>query len=102
MSQALDCTIEGLTAAAIQSAREVGELECELAKSIATIDELDRAAAASTARSAELSREVEEQPSKPFAHLKNTGGKGLGFARMAGIELEARPSVCTTYPMMDS
>ncbi len=59
-SQAQDRTIEGLTTAAIQSARKVGELECELAKSIATIDELHRAAAASTARFADLSREVEE------------------------------------------
>ena len=41
-SQAQDRTIEGLTAAAAESARKVGELECELAKSIATIDELSR------------------------------------------------------------
>lgn len=59
-SQALNHTIEDLEAAKALSARKIGELQCEVAKSIATIDELDRAAAASTARFADLSREVEE------------------------------------------
>jgi hypothetical protein len=58
--QAQDCKIKGLTTAAAELTAKIAEFEWALANSMATIDEQDRAAAASTARFADLSREVEE------------------------------------------
>ena len=59
-SQALQDSNNVLRTAAVELAAKIAELEWASANLIATNDELDRAAAASTARFADLSREVEE------------------------------------------